>query len=93
MADLTDAEAQALGQLVARLSRALKSSEGAEHVYAFVLGDHVPHRHVHLVLRYPGTPRQYWGLEVSEWPDAPSGDPPRIAALCDRLRLTLSSER
>ena len=59
LADLTDAEAQALGQLVARLSRAPKSSEGAEHIYALVLGDHVPHLHIHLVPRYPGTPREY----------------------------------
>ena len=33
LAELTDAEAQAIGLLAARLSRALKASEGAEHVY------------------------------------------------------------
>jgi histidine triad (HIT) family protein len=59
LADLTDTEAQALGLLVARLSRALKTSEVAEHVYAFVLGDHVAHLHIHLVPRYPGAPREY----------------------------------
>ena len=86
LADLTDAEAQAIGLLVARLSRALVASEGAEHVYAFVLGDGVPHLHVHLVPRYPGAPRRYWGVHVDEWPEAPRGGAPDIAALCARLR-------
>ena len=91
-ADLTDREAQALGVLVARLSRALTRGGGAEHVYAFVLGDHVPHLHVHLVPRYPNTPREYWGVEVTGWPDAPRGGPDEIAALCDRLRAHVARD-
>lgn len=89
LADLTDAEAQALGLLVARLSRALKACEGAEHVYAFVLGDGVPHVHVHVVLRYPDAPREYWGVHVDEWAAAPHGGPQEMAALCARLRAYL----
>lgn len=88
--DLTDAEAAALGVLVARLSRALRAAEGAEHVYAFVLGDGVPHVHVHVVPRYPGAPRAYWGVHVDEWPDAPHGGPQEIAALCERVRAHLA---
>lgn len=57
----------------------------AEHVYEFVLGDNVPHFHVHIVPRYPGTPREYWGTRVDEWPDAPGGGPQEIAALCERV--------
>jgi len=90
LADLTDEEAQALGLLVSRLSKALKASEGAEHVYAFVLGDHVPHLHVHVVPRYPGAPPEYWGVHVDEWPDAPHGGPDEIASLCGRLRAQLA---
>jgi diadenosine tetraphosphate (Ap4A) HIT family hydrolase len=86
MPDLTEAEAGELGTLMARLSRALKASEKAEHVYAFVLGDHVPHLHVHVVPRYPGAPREFWGVRVDDWPDAPHGGAEEIAALCDRLR-------
>jgi len=86
LADLTDEEAQALGLLAARLSRALIASEGAEHVYAFVLGDRVPHVHIHLVARYPGAPEEYWGVRVDEWPQAPRGGPQEIEALCTRLR-------
>lgn len=89
LADLTDDEAQALGLLVTRLSRALKTSESAEHIYSLVLGDHVPHLHIHLVPRHPGTPREYWGLRVNEWPDAPTGGVEEIAALCERLRAAL----
>jgi len=92
LADLTDTEAQALGFLVARLSRALKASEKAEHVYAFVLGDHVAHLHIHVVPRYPGAPREYWGVRVDEWPDAPRGGADEIVKLCTRLRALLQEE-
>ena len=84
LAELEDEEACALGLTVSRLARALEQ-EGAEHVYAFVF-DHTPHHHVHVVARYPGTPREYWGPRVDEWPDARRGDETEIAALCDRLR-------
>lgn len=92
LGDLTDAEAQALGLMVARLSRALQVSEGAEHVYAFVLGDRVAHVHVHVVPRYPGAPRAYWGVHVDEWPDAPRGGRQEIEALCSRLKAVLGRE-
>lgn len=92
LADLTNREAQALGLLVARLSRALERSEGGEHVYAFVFGDAVPHLHIHVVPRYPGAPREYWGMRVSEWPEAPRGGPPEVEALCARIRAYLLDE-
>ena len=92
LADLTDAEAQRLGLLITRLSRALIASEGAEHVYLFVFGHHVSHLHVWVVPRYPGTPREYWGTRVDEWPDAPRGGPSEIADLCERIRLHLTTE-
>lgn len=92
LADLTDKEAQTLGLVVARLSRALKTSEGAEHVYAFVLGDFVPHLHLHVVPRYPGAPHEYWGVRVDEWPDAPRGGEQEMTALCARLRQVLKKE-
>lgn len=92
LAELDDGEAKALGLLASRLSRALKASEGAEHVYAFALGDHVPHLHLHLVPRYPGAPREYWGVRVDEWPEAPRGGPGEMATVCERLRDYLVSE-
>jgi histidine triad (HIT) family protein len=54
-AELTDVEAKRVGLVIARLSRALKASEGVEHIYVFVLGHAVPHLHIWVVPRYPGT--------------------------------------
>jgi diadenosine tetraphosphate (Ap4A) HIT family hydrolase len=92
LADVTDEEAQRIGLLAAWLSRALKASEGAEHIYQFVMGHHVDHLHVWIIPRYPGAPREYWGVQVDEWPDAPRGDAETIAALCERLRVFLQAE-
>jgi histidine triad (HIT) family protein len=92
LGDLSDEEAQAIGRLVARLSRALQAELHAEKVYAFVLGDRVPHLHVHLVPRHPGAPREFWGVHVDEWPEAPRGDEREIEALVTRLRARLREE-
>jgi diadenosine tetraphosphate (Ap4A) HIT family hydrolase len=59
LADLTDVEARRVGWWTTRASRALREVAGAEHVYAAVIGDAVPHLHVHLLPRFPGTPREY----------------------------------
>jgi diadenosine tetraphosphate (Ap4A) HIT family hydrolase len=91
LAELTDDEAQQLSLLITRLSRALKASENAEHVYLFVLGHHVAHLHYHVVPRYPGTPREYWGLHMDEWPQAPKGDTQAIADLGARIRAHLEA--
>jgi histidine triad (HIT) family protein len=91
LADLTDAEAQAVGWRCTRASRALREVAGAEHVYAMVIGDAAPHLHVHLLPKYPGTPRQYWWDKVTQWPDAPSGLEPQVAVLVRDLRAYLST--
>ncbi|QDQ15510.1 HIT family protein [Streptomyces spectabilis] len=89
LADLTNGEAQRVGLWCARAARALREAGGAEHVYAAVIGDNVPHLHVHLLPRYPGTPRAYWWHRVDEWPDAPRGGASEVAALVRRLRSAL----
>ena len=89
IAELTDEEAKRVGVVSSHLARALKHSEKAEHVYVFVLGHHVPHLHVWLVPRYPGTPPEYWATCVAEWPEAPRGDREQIAAVCGRVRSQL----
>jgi histidine triad (HIT) family protein len=86
---LTDDEAAALGQLVNNLARALRDVEGAEHVYSFVFGDVVQHLHIQVVPRYQGTPREYWGVRVSEWPGARRGGIEAMVAVCDRVRAGL----
>jgi len=89
LADLTEEEAQAIGLYTSRLARALMETEGMEHVYAFVLGDGVPHVHVHVIGRYPGAPRAYWGPKVDEWPEAPRGGEAEIAEVAARVRTFL----
>jgi len=87
---LTDDEAASLGRLVNDLAKVLRSSEGAEHVYSFVYGDgDVEHLHVHIVPRYPGTPPEYRGLQVTQWPDAPRGDIDGMVLTCNRIRAGL----
>jgi histidine triad (HIT) family protein len=91
-ADLTPAEAQAIGLLITRLSSAMKRCTDAEKVYAVFYGEVTPHLHVHLTARYPNTPPHYLRWRVEEWPDAPHGQADDIAALCQRLRDTLASD-
>ena len=86
LGDLTDAEARAIGSWSTRASRALRDVAGAEHVYAAVFGDGVPHLHVHLLPRFPGTPREYWGVHVNRWPEANRGTAAEIAHLVHQLR-------
>jgi diadenosine tetraphosphate (Ap4A) HIT family hydrolase len=89
-ADLSDAEAAAVGVAIARVSRAVRESEGAEHVYVLVIGHHTPHLHVHLVPRYPGTPQEFWGpYRVDEAPAAKHGGQDEAAAVAARIRAAL----
>jgi histidine triad (HIT) family protein len=90
-ADLEQHEAAAVGVALARLSRALRDSEGAEHVYVAVLGHHIPHLHVHLIPRYPGTPREHWDpLRIDEWEGAKHGGPKEAAEVAARVRAALA---
>jgi histidine triad (HIT) family protein len=90
LADLTDAEAQSVGWWCTRASKALRDVAGAEHVYAAVIGDRVPHLHVHLLPRYPGTPREFWWTRVDEWPDARRGSTAEIESFVHELRAYIA---
>ena len=87
--DLIGPEAERIGLVASRLGRALTEVTAAGHVYLFVLGHHVDHLHLWLVPRYPGTPREYWGQRLDEWPDAPRGGVVAIEDLCRRVRENL----
>src|SRR5690242_8597611 len=64
LGDLTPEEAAAVGRAATRAARALRERAGAEHVYAAVIGHHMDHFHLHVIARYPGTPREYWWVRV-----------------------------
>jgi diadenosine tetraphosphate (Ap4A) HIT family hydrolase len=91
--DLSDEEAQDVGLLISRTSRALKTVTQAEHIYMFRFGHHVDHFHVWVVPRYPGTPREYWGLKVDEWEEAPRGGIDHIEELCAKVQIELESSQ
>jgi histidine triad (HIT) family protein len=91
-AELTADEAQALGLLLARLSRGLKAATGAGHAYVYFFGEGVRHLHVFTVARYDDMPDVYARLEVERWPEAPRGDAVEVEALCARLRTHLAHD-
>jgi histidine triad (HIT) family protein len=86
LADLSEFEARRVGLYTCRMAEALLRTQGVEHVYSFFIGDGVPHVHVHVIGRYPGAPKEYWGPRVDEWPEAPRGGGPAIAEIAGRLR-------
>ena len=92
LADMTVEESKAFGLIMARVSKALKESENAEHIYSLVSGNSVPHLHMHIVARYPNTPKENWGpMEVYDWQDAPIGDNDQVVELCNRIKIHLEN--
>jgi len=85
-AELNDEEAETIGRVIRDVSKALKKSVGAEHVYVFVIGHNIPHLHVWVVPRYPDTPREFWGFKVFEWPDRPVGGQKEVEEICTKVR-------
>lgn len=93
LADLTIEEAKVFGVMMARVSKALVQSVGAEHVYSLVSGNSVPHLHMHLVARYPNTPEDYWGpMAVYDWKEAPFGDNEEVIHLCKQIKAYLEEQ-
>ena len=68
LSEMNDAEASALGNLIRNGVDGIKKL-GAEHVYLFRINDMVAHLHIHLVPRYPGTPKEFWGRKIMDWPE------------------------
>ncbi|AST91197.1 HIT family protein [Sutcliffiella cohnii] len=93
LAEMTMEEAVAFGMIMAKVSKALKESENAEHIYSFVAGDAVPHLHMHLVARYPNTPKEYWGpWDVYDWEGGPMGDNNEVISLCNRIKVYMEND-
>jgi diadenosine tetraphosphate (Ap4A) HIT family hydrolase len=86
--DLEPGEAAALGPLAARVMAAQRAALGAEHVYAFAIGDVLLHFHLHLVPRYAGTPDRLRGRGCFE--GAPSDMLPE-AALAEAARAVAAA--
>jgi len=85
-AELNDKEAETIGKVIRDVSKALKKSVNAEHIYVFVIGHNIPHLHIWVIPRYPDTPREFWGFKVFEWPDRPIGGQEEVERICASVR-------
>jgi histidine triad (HIT) family protein len=88
-AELSDDEAERIGLVIRDVSWSLKNVLNAEHVYVFVIGHHLAHLHIWVVPLYPGTPREYWGTRVFEWPGRPDGTRTAVEGLCAQIRAAM----
>jgi len=83
--DLPAPSLAALGPLAARVMKAQRHVLGAEHVYAFAIGDVVQHFHLHLVPRYAATPDRLRGRGAFEARPEEALDPALLADAAARV--------
>jgi diadenosine tetraphosphate (Ap4A) HIT family hydrolase len=81
--------ASALGPLAAKVMRAQREALGAEHVYAFAIGDALRHFHLHLVPRYADTPERLYGRRCFEGTAADMVPEEEIVAAARRVSQAL----
>lgn len=86
LGDLNDDESSSVGRTAARLARALTEQGGAEWVYSAVIGTGVPHFHLHLLPRYPATPREVPWHAIDEWDGGPHGGAAEIEDFVGKLK-------
>jgi diadenosine tetraphosphate (Ap4A) HIT family hydrolase len=89
LADLTPDEAAAVGRILPPLARALVDALEADWVFTATIGTGTPHFHLHLLPRYPETPRDLPWHGVDEWDGARKGGATEIAATVERIRAQL----
>jgi histidine triad (HIT) family protein len=82
---LDDGEAASVSTGIRELTRLLEAS-GAERVYVAVIGTHVDHLHVHVLPRWPGTPKKVPWHAVDEWEGGRHGDAPAVEVAVACLR-------
>ncbi len=87
--DLDAAALAALGPLAARVMAAQRTVLGAEHVYAFSIGDAVRHFHLHLVPRYGDTPERLRGRRCFEGTPGDMLDEGALEAAAHAIRDSL----
>lgn len=86
LADLTDAEAEAVGRTVRRAAVGLRAELQPDFVFSAVIGTGVAHFHQHVFVRHAGTPAEYDWHSGADWPDAVRGTTATVEELCSRLR-------
>jgi histidine triad (HIT) family protein len=89
--ELDDDVARELGSFARRVMRAQREVLGAEHAYAFAMGDVLRHFHLHLVPRFPDTPRHLWGRSVFDAPPADHRPAEALEAAAQALAAALAT--
>lgn len=90
-AELSPEEFSRMGILLQRAMVLLKQAARAEHVYFFRINEKVKHFHFHVLPRYAGTPEDYHGLKIVDWPEYPKVDLGGVQALSEALRELVKS--
>ena len=88
--DMNDDESIAVGRMLKRISKTLKDNFDVDHVYSHVIGDNIPHLHIHIIPRYKGAPKEFWGLKTDEWTEAPHGDKDIVNKYCIKFTELLA---
>jgi diadenosine tetraphosphate (Ap4A) HIT family hydrolase len=89
-----DAEATAqLGPIAQQVVVAQRGVLGAEHVYAFAIGDLLHHFHLHLVPRYQATPQRLRGRGAFDAGPAEARGADELAAAARAVGAALSAAR
>ena len=83
--ELDEDESAAVGRLTTRVMRAQREVLGADHAYAFAIGEVLHHFHLHVVPRYPDTPAHLRGRGCFEPRPADLRDPAELADAARRL--------
>lgn len=87
--DLDAEAARELGPFAARVMRAQREVLGAEHAYAFAIGDVLRHFHLHLVPRFAQTPQRLWGRAAFDAATADHRPPEELEAAARALAAAL----
>ena len=78
--DLDSGTTAQLGPIAQRVAVAQRDVLGAEHVYAFAIGDVLHHFHLHLVPRYAATPQRLRGRGCFDFTPADAVGEAELAA-------------
>jgi histidine triad (HIT) family protein len=90
LCDLSESEAEKLGALIRKLSRAIIKATEAEWTYCYCFMEGVRHVHFFIAPRYSNLPKEYVRLNIGNWPNAPTGDENKIADVAKRIRSIVS---
>ncbi len=90
-AGLTQEEASEIGVAIMKCSNALKGI-GAERVYVATVGHSLEHLHVHLLPRWPETPREVPWHSVDDWVGARRANSSKASDVVVQLRAVMDRD-